>query len=619
MSFDIHDIIPELSKSSEKTYVEHPIGEKVFLSMLLVCLLVVLSVFGRVFFLNVLERKAFTARAEGNANKEIAIPAFRGLITDRYGEILAKNAETFSVFINLSEALKKEGRVDEILSEVSKLLGLEKSKLRQKIDKANLNISSVVALQRNISTEQAIQLKGLAIEEVLVLNDYRREYIDGPVFSHVIGYTGAAEEGNDIVGKTGLEKEYEKFLAGEEGVSIQYKDAHGNTIEQFLAKSPVSGKTLQTTIDAGLQRYFHQRLEEGLQVLERDSGVGIALNPQTGEVLSLISFPDYDNNVFVTPERSSEITEYFTDQRRPLFNRAVSGEYNPASTIKILMGLAALHEGVADDVFGVESKGYIEIPNPYYPENPSRFVDWKAHGWVNIRSALARSSNIYFYVVGGGFQDIVGLGINNINKYWKFFKFDQKTGIDLAFEEDGFLPNPEEKEARTGQPWRIGDTYNVSIGQGDLSVTPIQLLRFVASVAAKGLMYKPYIADSVTNTHDEVIYKATPEKVLDYSDWTFELTEVRAGMEHAVTKDYGAAHLLGNLEVEAAGKTGSAQISNNTKTNAFFVGYAPRENPEIAILILVENAREGSSNTIPIARDVLDWYYKNRIKETFTE
>lgn len=616
--FDLNNMLPELGQSSGE-YMERPIAEKVFLFCLALALVFGLIVFSRITFLNIVKAELYSARSEGNANKEIAIPAFRGLITDRYGEILAKNAETFSVFMNISELLKDEEKFNQTLSQLSKTLSIPVSQLKDSIQKSNLNSSSIIPIQRNISTEQAIALKGQDLESVLVLNDYRREYIDGEIFSHVIGYTGIAQTGNDIVGKTGLEKIYNEQLTGNDGLSIQYRDVFGSVIDERTEKIAVPGNTMETSLDAGLQREFYKSMQENLQKLNRTAGVGMAIDTKTGEVLALVSLPSYDNNIFVTPSRSGEISEIFSDQSQPLFNRAISGVYNPASTIKILVGLAALREKVADDIFGVESKGYIEIPNPYNPDTPSRFLDWKAHGWVNIRSAIARSSNVYFYVVGGGFEDLSGLGISRLREYWQYFKFGEQTGVDLAFEAMGNLPSPEEKEQRTNQPWRLGDTYNVSIGQGDLLVTPIQLLRFVSSIAQEGKMYEPSVIRRIISPTEEIIYQRKVNEVLDYSGWNFELREIRAGMEQAVSKDYGTAHLLNNLPIQVSAKTGSAQTQNNTKTNALFIGYAPAQDAEIAIIILVEDAAEGSLNTVPIARDIFTWYYENRVKSAANE
>ncbi len=206
------------------------------------------------------------------------------------------------------------------------------------------------------------------------------------------------------------------------------------------------------------------------------------MDPRTGEVLSLISLPSYDNNIFMTPGASKERVSLFAYSNKPLFNRAINGVYNPGSTIKPFVALAALREGVITPDTTVFSTGSIKIPNPYVPDKPSIFVEFnqEALGLLNVRSALARSSNVFFYIASGGFEGRKGLGINKLNEYWKKFGFGEKTGIDADNEATGFLPTPEEKLERTHQPWRIGDTYNVSIGQGDLRLSPIQLINYIA-------------------------------------------------------------------------------------------------------------------------------------------
>jgi penicillin-binding protein 2 len=213
-----------------------------------------------------------------------------------------------------------------------------------------------------------------------------------------------------------------------------------------------------------------------------------------------------------------------------------------------------------------------------------------------------------------GFGGIAGLGLERLHYYWQKFGFGQKTGIGLEPEVAGFLPTSAEKEARTKQPWRLGDTFNVSIGQGDLLVSPIQLINHFASIADNGIMRRPSLIKSIGDEKS-----GESPIMLDYSDWRMELKEVQAGMREGVVKDYGTAHLLNTLPFSSAAKTGSAQTNNNTKTNAFFVGYAPYEDPRIVISVLVENAKSGSLNAVPIAKDVFNWYWENRLNKQDTE
>ncbi len=580
-------------RQSESEYLELPLSRQTFLLVVIVIVAFSALALGRVGFLNIVRGTFYTNRANANAGKEVALPAPRGVIVDRFGNPLVENKSAFSVFLNVAEVLKTPEQIDDLSDALSEILSIDAAGIREAISAADLERSGSVAVARNITAAQAIRIKDLNAPYLQITDDYIRNYPDGAIFSHIIGYIGSTDKANTLGGKAGLELQYNEYLRGTDGKLLVYRDATGKTIDKKVDSLPKSGNQLVSSIDADLQRYFYNRLRQGLANLGRETGVGLAMDPRTGEVLSLISLPSFDNN---------KVAKYLNSSSQPLFNRAISGAYTPGSTIKTLVGLAALHEKVIDPLKQILSIGYIELPNPYDPEKPSRFVDWRPQGWVDIRSALAKSSNVYFYEVGGGFEDQKGLGIGKLREYWQKFLLGVKTGIDLPGENSGFLPAPEEKEKRTGQIWRIGDTYNVSIGQGDLQLSPIQLINFTASIANGGRVYQP-----------KMVAGGPVVTLFDYSDWELELQEVQAGMKDAVAKSYGTANLLSSLPVSSAGKTGSSQVSNNTKTNAFFVGYAPAENPEIVILVLIENAREGSLNAVPIAKDVLNWYYENRI------
>jgi len=322
--------------------------------------------------------------------------------------------------------------------------------------------------------------------------------------------------------------------------------------------------------------------------------------------LALFSIPSFD---------TGQIHRFLKLENQPLFNRAIGGLYNPGSTIKPLVATAALVEKIINPQEQIYSAGFIEIPNPYFPNLPSRFLDWKPHGWVDLYSALARSSNIYFYEVGGGFPgQRIGLGIEKLKQWWQKFRLAEKSGIDLIGEERGVLPDPQWMQKVKNRRWLLGDTYNVSIGQGDLLITPIELLNYISAIANGGKFYKPRIAKAVLDENGKILFQNESQILGDLSSIIDgAVNEVKKGMEDAVNKPYGTANLLADLPFKIAAKTGSAQTDNNTKVNAFFVGYAPADNPQIAILILIENAREGSLNTIPVAKDVLAWYYKNRL------
>jgi penicillin-binding protein 2 len=612
---NFEEVVFDNSTLKNLDYRELPTSKKTFFIVGATVSVIVMLVVVQVFFLNFSEQGFYEARASANVTREINVPTYRSVIVDRFGEQLVKNKSSFSIFLDVSSVINSSSGLEVVLKDMSNILNVSEEELIVLIKDADLEKTNWVSMARNISQKEAIEIKGLNQEFLQVIDDYEREYIDGSVFSHVLGYTGITEK-NKISGISGLEFEYDERIRGKDGRYIFFEDALGEVLDKKVVNEPQPSERLEITIDADLQRYFHKRLKSGLQSLGRDTGVGLAIDPRNGEILALISLPSFDNNVFIDRERSEERSNLLNNKLKPLFNRATTGIYSPGSTIKPLVTLSALSNGIVNPSTRIFSKGKLEIPNIYNPDLPSIFVDWKPHGWVDSASALARSSNIYFYLVGGGLPnsvsaweivqgqyDKLGLGINELNISWKDYGFGEETGIDLPFESIGFLPTSEEKEERTGDIWRLGDTYNVSIGQGDLLTTPLQLLNFLASIGNGGKLYKPFLNKDML-----------PEVIVDYSNLEDEIIVVQKGLKDAVSKPYGTIYSLKDLPVNVAGKTGTPQTFNNRKLNAFFAGYAPAENPEIAILVLVENAREGSLNTLPIAYDVFEWYYHNRIK-----
>ena len=602
-----HSIIE--SNAGNFDILELPLAKRVFLILGISALFLIGTVFIRIVFLSWWKGDFYKGRSEMNAEQPITIPSARGAIYDRFGNLLAQNQSSYRVVLNAGIAKLKKVDIDAALESLAKILAVEKSELDSLLEKVNLEKSALITLERNVPLDEVKAIKELAIPGIEIQDDYRRDYLKGPAFAHVLGYTGLLKF-KDVNGKAGLEKYYNDLLSGEDGLRLMYRNAEGKILDEKLLNAPKDGQHLYTTIESGLQEYFYERLSSALRALGRNVGVGIAINPQNGEILSLVNLPSYDNNVFTDAKSSKQRVDLLRASFQPLFDRAVSGVYTPGSTIKPLVAVAALKEKVVDTKYKIYSPGYIEIPNPYNPDQPSRFLDWRPQGWVDLHSALARSSNVYFYEVGGGFGNLKGLGIEKLKEYWQLFGFGEKTGIDLDSESIGFLPDPQEKEKRTGDIWRIGDTYNVAIGQGDFQVTPIQLINYIAAIANGGKFYKPHFI------------KESPEVNKDLSNLSEYIKEAQAGMIDGVNMPYGTSHLLADLPMQVAAKTGSSQVANNTRTNAFFVGYLPAEalakvgasiDKQIAILVLIENAREGSLNAVPIANGALNWYYWNRL------
>ena len=590
--------------------LEMPLSRAVFKLVIFSAIVIAAIVTARIFFLGIVKNDFYQARAIANAGQTITVEAERGGIFDRFGNPLVKNQPVFRLNLILAELLKESQRRKTIQA-IKDILNIDVEQMENLLNSVNLENSDSVALPVDLSEEEAKKIKNLNLNSLRVANSFEREYIEPQIFSHLTGYTGLAnkedlEKGfslNDIAGKSGLEKYYDKELRGKDGKIIYYRNAKAEIIDNKFLNDAQPGYSIKTTIDSELQAFFYNQLKNKLSEAGSLNGVGIALNPKNGEVLSLISLPGFDSNNI-----SDKI---LNSPGKPFFNRAISGLYAPGSTIKPLVALAALKENIVKPKDKIFSAGYLEIPNPYYPDQPSRFLDWKPHGWVDLYSALARSSNVYFYEGGGGFEGQKGLGIEKLKEYWQKFGFSEKTGIDLPGEANGFLPDPEQK--KNNDLWRIGDTYNVSIGQGDLLTTPIEIIAYIAGIANNGKIYRPSIMKNIVDSNGDLIRQNEPQLIKDLSDLSAYIPEVQKGMADVVNKNYGTAYLLSDLPFKVAGKTGTAQIKQNTEINAFFIGYAPLDDPQIAILVLVEEAKEGSSNAVPIAKEVFKWYYENRL------
>lgn len=593
---------------------EVPLSNEPFFYLGLAVLALGLTVAAQIVFLGVFSGDFYRTRAQANLNEEKKVAAPRGLILDRFQKVLAENRPVFFALLDTNEFLRNKNFREETLNIINKVLGISANDVLQIVGNKNISqINDPILLNTDLTSRQTIELKSANLPTIIVENGFQRQYPDGRVFSHVIGYTGLVTADDlkinrdltteDVVGKTGLEAFYDEILRGQSGSVFVRRDAQGAILDKQEVSFSQIGKSLDLTIDADFQKYFYNRLAEGLRTLGRQIGVGIAMNPQNGEILALVGLPGFDNNIMGGPGNNDEKISILSSSFKPLFNRAVSGLYNPGSTIKPLVAIAALEEGIIDPRKEIFSPGYLDIPNPYYPDQSTRYLDWRYQGNVSLAAAIAQSSNVYFYTVGGGAGSTKGLGINRLLEWWQKFGLGNLTGIDLPGEAKGFLPSIEWRES-SGRPWLLGDTYNVSIGQGDLLLTPLQILNYVGAIANGGKIYRPVISQ-----------EASKRIITDLSELGPQLKEVQKGMRQTVTSPRGTAHLLADLSFSVGAKTGSAQVENNQQENAFFVGYAPAENPQVAILVLIEHSREGSLNAVPIAKDVLNWYYENRLRK----
>jgi penicillin-binding protein 2 len=611
--------------------VEVPLGTRpvVILGVVIAC--IALIILGRVVYLNWTSGAYYAARATDNADQAQATPAPRGIIYDAEGDPLVQNKAVFNAVLDAHLFISDPSLQSSTIAEVQSILGVPSSTVWSLLDQSDAqDFSTPVVLAQDLDQSELVNLQALGASSTIeIQSDFERYYPDGPIFSSVVGYVGRVSQndlaGNakltadDFVGKMGIEEEYDTALQGTPGVDIKFTDAYGKVLGEEQQSASTIGGSVNLTIDGGLQTEMYNSIAQELAVLGRQVGVGVAINPQTGAVLSLVNLPGFDNNAFETPASSSaEIQDYLTSSDEPLFDRIISGQYQPGSTIKPLDGVAALKEGVITPDRQLYSPGYLMVPDPYNSSTPTKYMDWESHGYIDLASALAQSSDVYFYIVGGGSPEyttpplnnavdygVSGLGAAKLYDWWTTFGLGKPTGIDLPSEAAGFLPTPAWWSTVSTRPWSLGDTYNVSIGQGSLAVTPIQLLSYIDAIANGGKIYKPFLNASSTPVVNEDLTYLLPQ-----------IQAVQQGMLETVTDPRGTAYTMDGLPAQACAKTGSAQVQNNQEENALFVGYFPCTDPKIALLILIENSKQGSLNAVPIAKDVFDWYYNNRMTTT---
>lgn len=438
-----------------------------------------------------------------------------------------------------------------------------------------------------------------------------RTYTDLPGLAHVIGYVQYPKADTQGLwwrtaysGIAGAEKTFDKKLAGTNGKEIVYVDAHGEVNRGSLIESPVDGTSVTLSIDAELQSALYTQLAHHAQGNNFRGGASVIMDVHTGEMLAVTSFPEYQLQDMVEGD-AAKVAEYATDSiGKPFLNRAVSGAYTPGSIVKPLFAAAALAEGIISPLKSIYSPGYITIPNPYNPDKPTIMKDWRAHGYTAIREAIAVSSDVYFYAIGGGYEDQKGLGISKLDEYALRFGLGKETGIALEGEVSGTIPTPQWKKEVFGEDeeWRLGDTYNTSIGQYGFLVTPIQMVRAIAAIANGGSLHTPtLIASSTLTTHGVGI---SPD----------DLAIIREGMRQAVISDVGTARSLNVSGLSIAAKTGTAELGSKKQyMNSWVVGFWPAENPRYAFATVLEQAPAGTlSGAAPGMRPFFDWLVANR-------
>jgi penicillin-binding protein 2 len=586
--------------------------------------------FGRFFWLQVMQHDFYRTRAEDNRIALIPIVPNRGVITDRNGVVLARNYSAFTLEITPSQTVGLEATIDS-LAEVIDIQPKDRKRFKRLLDEAK-NFESIPIRTRLTDAEvakfaaQRYRFPGVEVKARLF-----RQYPLSHIASHAIGYIGritdrdlkwieeserqANYKGTDHVGKTGLEQHYEFELHGETGYEEVEIDAGGRAIRSLKRIPPVSGNNLQLTLDAKLQEITEKAFGDR-------KGSVVAIEPSTGGILALVSNPTYDPNMFVdgiTPENWRELNEH---PDKPMINRAINGAYPPGSTFKPFMALAALEMGKRTPGQSISDPGYFNFGNHHFRDDKKG-----GHGSVDMYKSIVHSCDTYYYILAND------MGIDNISKFMGSLGFGQRTGVDLgkddSGESKGVLPSQEWKKQRFKKPeqqkWYAGETISIGIGQGYNAYTPIQLAQATAVVANNGVMFRPHLVRNIVDARTGEKRLVEPEPFRDLRLKQQNVDVIRRAMV-GVNKEGTGTRAFAGAGYEAAGKTGTAQVfslkgaeykAHSTKKelrdHALFIAYAPADNPKIALAVLVENGGFGAQSAAPIARMVLDYYLLGKL------
>lgn len=582
-------------------------------TMLGLCFLLFVILLGRMVYLQLWRGEYYTKQSDGNRLRQSRIIAPRGLIFDKNGKELVNNLPGYAVVL-----LKQADYKPETLQHISQLLGIPVEVIKKKI-KESQNYYEPILLKSDLSLEMVTKIEEQRryMPEVMLSVQPIRNYPYKELGVHALGYVGEVssyeiEKGlfknvtqGSIVGKSGLEKSYDKILRGEDGAFMEEVDVAGNVVKHYDSVQPVPGKNLQLTLDFRLQQSLEDFTDKHLAFL-RSSGLApraraaavVALDPRNGAVRAMVSRPGYDPNLFVHGISSKDWNRINNDDSYPLNNKVISGEYPPGSTFKIVTGSAAfelnkvgLNEPIYDGGF-----------HPLVPTMGN--AGGEVLGWLTFISALAMSDNVYFYELGNR------VGIDNIAKYARLYGFGEKTGIDLEGESKGLVASKQVKREIWNEDWRLGDTFNAAIGQGFNLTTPMQLSVMLSIVANGGIKYQPYLVDSILNADGSFFDrpKRAEAKHIDVSQQTIDY--MRQGMS-ATTKEGGTASYFSQLPKPIAGKTGTAENSHG-RDHGLFVAYGPVEDPELVVVCIVEQGGFGSTAAGPIVYKAFEEYFKER-------
>jgi len=606
-----------MSADREAPKIESDRNIKPFIIMGVTCMLFFSLIIGKISYLQITRGGENRTLAESNRSRGNIIRAPRGIIYDKKHIKLVKNTPSYEVAVVPIDLPKDTNDKNNVFKSLSLLLNIPETEIRQKIDEKGDNYTQPILLKENISKDDSFIISSKTLKGVNVSVNPIREYLDGGELSHALGYVGRISEDElntrqneymltDYIGKSGLEKSYEEILRGEDGSQRYEVDSTGKVVKFLGSSEPKLGNSVVLSLDFELQKKLSDTIKK---VMSKNTGLkatAVAQDPRTGEILAYVNIPSYDNNLFSKGISGNDYSRLLDDKSNPLLARAIQGEYPSGSSIKPFVAAGALQEGNINESSSVNSTGGISI-------GEWKFPDWKpgGHGMTNVTKAIAESVNTFFYAIGGGHDNIKGLGPEKMKHYLELFGFGKNTEIDVGGEMRGSIPDPAWKEKTKNEDWYLGDTYHMAIGQGDILVTPLQIANATSSIANGGTLYKPKFVCEIVDENDKVLETKKPELLNKDFISAKNLEIVKRGMRQTVTA--GSARSLNDLPVAVSGKTGTAQFGpDEKKYHGWFTSFAPYDNPEITLTVLVEGSGGGDVTAVPIAKEVYKWYFGGR-------
>ena len=542
----------------------------------------------------------YLAKAERNKYIFSKIEAQRGIFYDKNFNQLVFNEQTFALVCNYNNLPDNPDLLNIEINEIAKILKITSEDIKQKVEEnCKKNVGSVV-LYENLDLDKVIVIE-TKLDDLAgfdIKNQTARHYDSAEDFSLLLGFVSR----DNWTGQAGLEKQYDEYL--KETPGILQKERGSSNAQEILAKAPEPGNNLLLNIDKDLQKIVAQYLREDIQKYKAKGGSVVIMNPNNGAILSLVSLPSFDNNAFSSTLSTDEYNKMLNSATTSFYNRAIAGEYAIGSTIKPLLAVAALEEGIINPQTIINDyEGGIHLSDNTFKK------DWAVHGAVDLKKAIAESCDTYFYTIGGGYQGFRGLGIEKIVKYLNAFGFGKETGIDLPGETNGLLPTPEWKKEKYGTSWYPGDTYNISIGQGYLKTTPLQLAVATSAIANSGKIYQPQIVNSILDKNNNPIKKIDSQLIAEVPVDIQHLKEVQEAMRETVISPQGTARGLQSMPITSAAKTGTAETSRAETYNNLITLFAPYENPEYVITIIIESVPYETGVANLLARQIMSSYF----------